>query len=73
MDDECLYVHDPDPTEGEQSALDCQYLPILRRDFDRMSVFGRNQLRTAVIVRKKPEKERGPVHVSVSNVSVPCS
>lgn len=51
MDDECLYVHDPDPIEGEQSALDCQYLPILRRDFDRMSVFGRNQLRTAVIVR----------------------
>ncbi|MCB1669767.1 MAG: GNAT family N-acetyltransferase/peptidase C39 family protein [Gammaproteobacteria bacterium] len=53
IDDQCLYVHDPDPTEDEQSALDCQYLPILRRDFDRMSVFGRNQLRTAVIVRKQ--------------------
>lgn len=52
MDDECLYVHDPDPTEGEQSELDCQYMPILRQDFDRMSVFGRNQLRAAVIIRK---------------------
>ncbi len=52
MDDECLYVHDPDPIEGEQSDLDCQYLPILRSDFDRMSVFGRNHLRTAVIVKK---------------------
>lgn len=52
IDDECLYVHDPDPIEGEQSALDCQYLPILRSDFDKMSVFGRSRLRTAVVVRK---------------------
>ncbi|MEZ5491145.1 MAG: GNAT family N-acetyltransferase/peptidase C39 family protein [Gammaproteobacteria bacterium] len=52
IDDECLYVHDPDPTEIEQSSLDCQHLPILRSDFDRMSVFGRNQLRTAVIIEK---------------------
>jgi ribosomal protein S18 acetylase RimI-like enzyme/predicted double-glycine peptidase len=51
-DNECLYVHDPDPTEDEQTALDCQYMPIPRSEFDRMSVFGRNQLRTAVIVRK---------------------
>ena len=52
IDDECLYVHDPDPIEGEQSGLDCQYLPILRSDFDRMSVFGGNQLRTAVVIEK---------------------
>jgi len=52
IDDQCLYVHDPDPTEGEQSDFDCQYMPILRSDFDRMSVFGKNQLRTAVIIRR---------------------
>lgn len=44
MDESCLYVHDPDPTEGEQSALDCQYLPIARKDFDRMAQFGRERL-----------------------------
>lgn len=52
MDDQCLYVHDPDPTEGEQNSLDCQYLPIAREDFDKMSLFGRERLRTAVVIRK---------------------
>ncbi|MCW8194906.1 GNAT family N-acetyltransferase [Proteobacteria bacterium 005FR1] len=51
IDDQCLYVHDPDPTEGEQIALDCQYLPIARTDFDKMSIFGRERLRTAVVIR----------------------
>src|SRR5690606_16098493 len=51
IDDQCLYVHDPDPTEGEQSALDCQYLPIAREDFEKMSSFGRERLRTAVVIR----------------------
>lgn len=50
MDDICLYVHDPDP-HGEQNALDCQYMPIARADFDKMSVFGRERLRTAVVIR----------------------
>jgi ribosomal protein S18 acetylase RimI-like enzyme/predicted double-glycine peptidase len=52
IDDECLYVHDPDPTEGEQIALDCQYLPIARKDFEKMSIFGRERLRTAVVIRE---------------------
>ncbi|PLW82681.1 ribosomal-protein-alanine acetyltransferase [Kineobactrum sediminis] len=52
VDDQCLYLHDPDPTEGEQSGLDCQYLPIARTDFDKMSLFGRERLRTAVVIRK---------------------
>lgn len=52
MDDHCLYVHDPDP-DDDQNQLDCQYLPIARADFDRMSVFGRERLRTAVVIRKK--------------------
>ncbi len=49
-DEDCLYVHDPDPSEGSQSALDCQYLPIAREDFDKISLFGQSRLRTCVIV-----------------------
>jgi len=50
FDDDCLYMHDPDPEENRQSELDCQYLPIAFEDFDRMSCFGKTRLRTAVIV-----------------------
>lgn len=52
MDEHCLYVHDPSPLEGEQTALDCQYMPIARQDFEKMSSFGRDRLRTAVVLRK---------------------
>lgn len=53
FDDDCLYVHDPDPDPEEQSAsgIDNQYVPIARDDFVKMSRFGRSQLRTAVVVR----------------------
>ena len=52
-DDDCLYVHDPDPDPEEQSAsgLDSQFVPIAHDDFVKMSRFGRSQLRTAVIIR----------------------
>jgi len=53
FDEDCLYMHDPDPEEGRQSEIDCQYIPIAREDFDRMSCFGKNRLRTAVIVRNE--------------------
>jgi ribosomal protein S18 acetylase RimI-like enzyme len=49
-DSECLYVHDPDPEEVSQTPLDCQFLPIAREDFARISCFGQSRLRTAVIV-----------------------
>lgn len=49
-DNQCLYVHDPDPEEISQQALDCQYLPIAKEDFTQISLFGRQRLRTAVIV-----------------------
>jgi ribosomal protein S18 acetylase RimI-like enzyme/predicted double-glycine peptidase len=52
FDSECLYVHDPDPAEMSQSALDCQYQPIAREDFSRISVFGQQRLRTAVVVSR---------------------
>ncbi len=51
-DSDCLYVHDPDPEEISQTPLDCQYLPIAREDFARISCFGQSRLRTAVIVSK---------------------
>lgn len=50
FDDDCLYMHDSDPDEHRQSELDCQFIPIAREDFDRMSCFGKNRLRTAVII-----------------------
>ncbi|WP_160151800.1 GNAT family N-acetyltransferase/peptidase C39 family protein [Microbulbifer sp. ALW1] len=52
MDDECFYVHDPD-VDDEENPLDSQYLPIAREDFVLMSLFGRERLRTAVVVRKQ--------------------
>lgn len=51
FDNDCLYMHDPDPEESRQSELDCQFIPIAREDFERMSCFGKNRLRTAVVVR----------------------
>jgi ribosomal protein S18 acetylase RimI-like enzyme len=50
FDDDCLYMHDPDPEEIRQSELDCQFIPIAFEDFDRMSTFGKSRLRTAVII-----------------------
>jgi ribosomal-protein-alanine acetyltransferase len=49
-DKHCFYVHDPDPDEKHQDVLDCQYMPIAREDFDPMSSFGSNRLRTAIII-----------------------
>ncbi|SDO71839.1 GNAT family N-acetyltransferase/peptidase C39 family protein [Desulforhopalus singaporensis] len=52
VDDYCLYVHDPDPDVKSQDPLDCQHMPIARDDFSKMSVFGSERLRTAVVIRK---------------------
>lgn len=49
-DQRCFYVHDPDVEEGEQLAIDCQYVPIAREDFNTMSAFGSGRLRTAVAI-----------------------
>lgn len=62
-DEDCLYVHDPDPDPEEQSAsgFDSQFIPIARQDFIKMSRFGKNPLRTAVIVKpeKAPSRRKG--------------
>ncbi len=56
MDDQCIYVHDPDPDvdETSQLPLDCQYVPIAREDFDKMSSFGSNRMRAAVVISSSP-------------------
>lgn len=53
MDERCLYVHDPDLDATQQRAIDCQYLPIAREDFEKMSSFGSGRLRTAVAIKQK--------------------
>ncbi|MDN2660634.1 GNAT family N-acetyltransferase/peptidase C39 family protein [Neptunomonas sp. CHC150] len=50
MDDDCLYVHDPDPDDLSQDPLDCQHIPIARENFNHMACFGRERLRTAIII-----------------------
>jgi len=50
FDSDCLYTHDSDPDDSRQSELDCQFIPIAREDFERMSCFGKSRLRTAVII-----------------------
>jgi ribosomal protein S18 acetylase RimI-like enzyme len=58
FDDDCLYMHDPDPEEIRQSELDCQFIPIAFEDFDRMSTFGKSRLRTAVIIWPLQDMEK---------------
>ena len=52
MDSECFYVHDPD-VDDEDNPLDSQYLPIAREEISQMSSFGKEKLRTAVVLKKK--------------------
>lgn len=52
-DEHCFYLHDPDPSELEQLAIDCQHIPIARADFAVMSVFGAGRLRTALAIKKQ--------------------
>ncbi|MGR9085721.1 MAG: peptidase C39 family protein [Gammaproteobacteria bacterium] len=59
FDDYCLYMHDPDPDEGQKNELDCQFIPIARDDFGRMSCFGKTRLRTAVIVWSGTDVQNG--------------
>jgi ribosomal protein S18 acetylase RimI-like enzyme len=57
MDEDCIYVHDPDVDEKLQDRLDCQHIPIAREHFARMSAFGNDRLRTAIIL-KQPVRDK---------------
>lgn len=51
MDDRFVLLHDPEVDDlAGQWSLDNQYLPVVHSDFHRMSQFGQNGLRAAVIV-----------------------
>ena len=54
IDEFCFYVHDPDLDDKQhQRPIDCQYLPLARDDFEKMSSFGSGRLRTAVTLRRR--------------------
>jgi ribosomal-protein-alanine acetyltransferase len=50
IDDRCIYVHDPDVSDN-QLAVDCQHVPIALEDFDKMTAFGKQKLRTAIAIK----------------------
>lgn len=53
-DDDYVYLHDPDVDHSRQrESLDCQHLPISHVEFQRMSAFGRQRVRAAVMVRTR--------------------
>ncbi|TWI53845.1 acetyltransferase (GNAT) family protein [Pseudomonas duriflava] len=50
-DEEFIYFHDPDVDHSQhRRELDCQHIPVSHAEFDRLSRFGKNKLRAAVIV-----------------------
>ncbi len=50
-DEEFVYLHDPDVDHSRQRrSLDCQHLPVSHREFERMSAFGRQRVRAAVML-----------------------
>ncbi len=53
MDEQCFYLHDPSPGDEAYVPLDCQYVPIARDDFAKMSSFGAEKLRTCVVISKR--------------------
>jgi len=56
MDDHYIYLHDPEVDEEDnKTLLDTQHVPVPRRAFSRMSRFGKDNLRTAVILFKRKE------------------
>lgn len=52
VDDMCFYMHDPSTASRDQISLDCQHIPVARADFEKMSTFGKQRLRTAVLISK---------------------
>lgn len=57
FDEDFLYLHDADPS-SLQTEMDCQYLPVARADFARMARFGKNRLRTALVIRPATKRKR---------------
>jgi len=61
IDDHYVYLHDPEVDEDEDKALiDSQNVPIPRSRFWRMARFGKEGLRTAVVVSAVQASKAGP-------------
>ncbi|ROM83258.1 ribosomal-protein-alanine acetyltransferase [Pseudomonas brassicacearum] len=53
-DDDFVYLHDPDVDHSRQrGSLDCQHMPVSHTEFQRMSAFGRQRVRAAVLLRTR--------------------
>ncbi|MBJ7556826.1 GNAT family N-acetyltransferase/peptidase C39 family protein [Marinomonas spartinae] len=58
-DEHSILVHDPDLDDDKKlpddppSPLDCQYVPIARDEFEKMSRFGRSRLQATVVLMKR--------------------
>ncbi|PYF83181.1 ribosomal protein S18 acetylase RimI-like enzyme [Marinomonas alcarazii] len=56
-DEHCILVHDPDLDDDKKlpddppSPLDCQFVPIARDEFEKMSRFGQSRLQATVVLR----------------------
>ncbi|MFB1630142.1 peptidase C39 family protein [Pseudomonas sp. AP-1] len=51
-DDEFVYLHDPDVDHSRHKrSLDCQHLPVSHAEFARISCFGTQRVRAAVLLR----------------------
>ncbi|GFM48842.1 GNAT family N-acetyltransferase [Pseudomonas cichorii] len=50
-DEDFVYLHDPDLDHGRyRQRLDCQHVPLTHREFERMSVFGKDKIRAALVL-----------------------
>ncbi|MFC4699222.1 GNAT family N-acetyltransferase/peptidase C39 family protein [Glaciecola siphonariae] len=51
IDDTCLYIHDPDIEEND-NPMDFQHIPIAIEDFTAMATYGKQKLRTCLVISK---------------------
>lgn len=49
IDDACLYIHDPD-LDDDDNPIDYQHIPIAIEDFSAMATYGKQKLRTCLVL-----------------------
>jgi ribosomal protein S18 acetylase RimI-like enzyme len=50
-DEDFVYLHDPDPDHSRyRQRLDCQHVPLTHHEFEKMSVFGKDKVRAALVL-----------------------
>ncbi|HEY0834369.1 MAG TPA: GNAT family N-acetyltransferase/peptidase C39 family protein [Azospirillum sp.] len=53
-DDRFLYVHDPLVYDRHHAHIDRIYMPIPKKDFERMARYGKAQLKATLVLRERP-------------------